>query len=601
MNNDIHKSHNVPPFLRWCSANIPGVFDNSMTYYETLCALTHYLQHDVVESINANADVTEDFINKVNELKEFVENYFDNLDVQEEVNRKLDEMVESGELGEMVQIAISLQNYSKNVISERIINGQNTRIACVGDSLTWCQKPNDTSVQLTTWASMIQSFINDWYNNANLLTCENYGVKGELSNASLNKFNSYIINNPNAIIWGYGTNDMTQGVTVDGFLNNLKNFYQKCVENNIELIVIIAPPSFQTMARREKMLNLARAERIFCKKFGIKYVDMFEYVDNLYSSNSYKHNLLQPDNTHFSDYTCYRDAIISKLFGVTFNQDSKSINYVDIGNPRNFFHTNAQQITVSADINPFNIGYRMRQENTSENEMSLNLHLNKKSIVKFITYGNSTAGKIDYRIDNGSSRTIDTKCSTSGTTTDKSLTETLQIGGVIGAGLHQIRFTNPVYPEETTNGRIYIFGFIIEEINETIIDSNKLGQNSKEMQLWFGDETSLTDLEINKNISLFNKIIVEFGTTTHGISYSEIYPHNLLLNFEGDGSSQIIKYFITIPTSNGVESGTIEINHQNNTLNFSTINGTVHIRRIYGLLDNTNKMYKPLTLKDING
>lgn len=44
----------------------------------------------------------EEYIAKFVELKDFVDNYFDNLDVQEEINNKLDEMAESGELGEIV-------------------------------------------------------------------------------------------------------------------------------------------------------------------------------------------------------------------------------------------------------------------------------------------------------------------------------------------------------------------------------------------------------------------------------------------------------------------------------------------------------------------
>lgn len=46
------------------------------------------------------------------DLKEYVENYFDNLDVQEEINNKLDEMYESGELA---LILSHLSSYRKNV------------------------------------------------------------------------------------------------------------------------------------------------------------------------------------------------------------------------------------------------------------------------------------------------------------------------------------------------------------------------------------------------------------------------------------------------------------------------------------------------------
>lgn len=49
----------------------------------------------------------EEYIGKFVELKDFVDNYFDNLDVQEEINNKLDEMAEDGTLAEIIN------NYDK--------------------------------------------------------------------------------------------------------------------------------------------------------------------------------------------------------------------------------------------------------------------------------------------------------------------------------------------------------------------------------------------------------------------------------------------------------------------------------------------------------
>lgn len=92
----------VPPFMRYCSAIIPTMFDDSLSYYEVLCALNRFIQKNLVEVINNNAKVTEEYIKLVNELKEYVENYFENLDVQEEVNNKIDEMVESGEFETLI-------------------------------------------------------------------------------------------------------------------------------------------------------------------------------------------------------------------------------------------------------------------------------------------------------------------------------------------------------------------------------------------------------------------------------------------------------------------------------------------------------------------
>lgn len=102
MENDTpRRMPNVPPFVKFVCANVPMVFDDSLSYYEALCALWKYVQ-GMTDVINNNATLEEEYIEKFNELKEFVDNYFDNLDVQEEINNKLDAMVEDGTLQEII-------------------------------------------------------------------------------------------------------------------------------------------------------------------------------------------------------------------------------------------------------------------------------------------------------------------------------------------------------------------------------------------------------------------------------------------------------------------------------------------------------------------
>lgn len=95
-------SRPVPPFLQYCATLIPTVFDNSLSYYEALCALTKWLQDNLVSVVNNNAKVTEEYIKLVEELQKYVEDYFENLDVQDEIDNKLDEMVEAGTLQEII-------------------------------------------------------------------------------------------------------------------------------------------------------------------------------------------------------------------------------------------------------------------------------------------------------------------------------------------------------------------------------------------------------------------------------------------------------------------------------------------------------------------
>lgn len=117
-NNNIKKAPNVPPFLRYCSAIIPTAFDDSLSYYEALCALYKFLQDQIVTTINNNATVTQHYIDRQNELealfeqlKEYVDNYFENLDVQEEINNKLDQMAEDGSLEALMEIWLSKDGF----------------------------------------------------------------------------------------------------------------------------------------------------------------------------------------------------------------------------------------------------------------------------------------------------------------------------------------------------------------------------------------------------------------------------------------------------------------------------------------------------------
>ena len=101
MNDKPERMPNVPPFVRFVASAVPMVFDNSLSYYEALCALWKYIQ-DMTDVINNNATLEEEFIDKVKELETYVNTYFDNLDVQEEINNKLDAMAEAGTLADII-------------------------------------------------------------------------------------------------------------------------------------------------------------------------------------------------------------------------------------------------------------------------------------------------------------------------------------------------------------------------------------------------------------------------------------------------------------------------------------------------------------------
>ena len=118
----------VPPFVRFVASAVPMVFDDSLSYYEALCALWKYVS-DMTDVINNNATLEEEYILKFNELKSYVENYFANLDVQEEINNKLDVMAEDGTLQTLINnvlqpnVTWTFDTVADMKLSENLVSG----------------------------------------------------------------------------------------------------------------------------------------------------------------------------------------------------------------------------------------------------------------------------------------------------------------------------------------------------------------------------------------------------------------------------------------------------------------------------------------------
>lgn len=125
------------PFRFWCQKVLPAVYDDSLSYYELLTKVIDYLnktmedvetsiedvdnlrtaygelQGYVNDSLESYAETYNAFEIRVGEnvghmmdafeeLNNFVNSYFENLDVQEEINNKLDEMAIDGSLSRIV-------------------------------------------------------------------------------------------------------------------------------------------------------------------------------------------------------------------------------------------------------------------------------------------------------------------------------------------------------------------------------------------------------------------------------------------------------------------------------------------------------------------
>lgn len=105
------------PFKRFCMSigAIPTSYLDSLDYYETLLWLIKYLEETIIPTVNNNGEAVSELQTLYIQLKDFVENYFANLDVQEEINNKLDEMVEDGTLQNIILNYITVEKIYNNV------------------------------------------------------------------------------------------------------------------------------------------------------------------------------------------------------------------------------------------------------------------------------------------------------------------------------------------------------------------------------------------------------------------------------------------------------------------------------------------------------
>ena len=94
----------VRPFTRFCMSigAVPSSYLAGLSIEEQLLWLCSYLENEVIPAVNNNAEAVEELQGLFIQLQTYVDNYFDNLDVQEEINNKLDDMADSGELEEII-------------------------------------------------------------------------------------------------------------------------------------------------------------------------------------------------------------------------------------------------------------------------------------------------------------------------------------------------------------------------------------------------------------------------------------------------------------------------------------------------------------------
>lgn len=100
----------ISPFISCVVQNFPFIEESidGLTQYQLLCKIVEKL-NAVITQTNTQTENIEKLEEAFTTLKNYVDNYFNNLDIQTEINNKLDEMATSGELEAIIASYLNTQ------------------------------------------------------------------------------------------------------------------------------------------------------------------------------------------------------------------------------------------------------------------------------------------------------------------------------------------------------------------------------------------------------------------------------------------------------------------------------------------------------------
>jgi hypothetical protein len=111
-----------------------------------------------IEGFKALSAKTDDFETTLNNALEYINNYFKNLDVQEEINNKLEEMKENGELADIIAAFLKAPNYYLSVqsmVNDTTITNNSVAITASyntaandGSCLYWIHRPKSYDFEI---------------------------------------------------------------------------------------------------------------------------------------------------------------------------------------------------------------------------------------------------------------------------------------------------------------------------------------------------------------------------------------------------------------------------------------------------------------------
>lgn len=310
---------NLTPFKWYVLENFPFIeadFD-ALTNWQLFCKLGKEM-NKIINSVNISGEQVETLTTAFNNLQNFVNNYFENLDVQEEINNKLDELVNNGTLSNLLepffsninQSILDLENNKRNKSSLITMNdlSQDVKEALTGGStaVVGKQSVNNATIQDFAISPNNLNFVN--IQNDNLL--------------NINLVNDYYYNSTGSKVTGnYCSSDFIE--TGDYIINettwysNMRYGQYVLFDENQDFIKIVSS-TLQLKIDVENVkyikMNILKTSSNFNDLYLLKDNNKF-YINNILKKPDHQFNnfilvpteniignTISPDNTNFIEH-----------------------------------------------------------------------------------------------------------------------------------------------------------------------------------------------------------------------------------------------------------------------------------------------------------
>lgn len=356
----------LKPFKKflYTIGELPTSYLMSMTYEEQLVWLCNYLTQTIIPTINNNAEAVKEVQDLVLQLQEYINNYFDNLDVQEEINNKLDEMAESGVLSDIIQEYLEVAS----ILAYNTLNDLKSASNLINGSFVKTYGNESLYDGFGRFYKIREKTLSDIPDDINIIALTNYGnlVAELIPNMYVEKLSNQNINmnrlfrivdsfqyqgacqyNANIVLIGYNGNDSkARIVDVNG---NLINEYPLQSNTHCNSIVFNTNDYMFYIANGDGTIDKYNTQFIFQERITIPTIYSLCFYKNVMygldtNSRVYNFNTEEYINLDYSissvlqSFTIHNEKIYvlnsydNNIYTFTLNGKILSITKLDEGN-----------------------------------------------------------------------------------------------------------------------------------------------------------------------------------------------------------------------------------------------------------------------------